>query len=265
MARGMVRGTVVSDRSEIVFVNVLVGGAGGDDGFALAKQLAAPRARILVAPGDRSVGRRLRRLIKAEQPDLLVIGLSGRGTLERGLLWSEVLATLNGGPCAVAIAPVGYAACGGGLGLIGVGYDGSRESERGLLVARELAGRYGARVKVLAVSSLQSIPYGESIPMSWLSREQRAVDAELARLGGFADAEDEVTYGEPREELVELSEHVDLLIVGSRGYGPLRRLVEGSVSSYLAERVRCPLLVLPGRARKKVEAEGSAVSRESHV
>lgn len=247
-----------------MFVNVLVGGAGGDDGLALAKQLAAPRARILVAPGDGSVGRRLRHLVKTEEPDLLVIGLSGRGTLERGLLWSEVLATLNGAPCAVAIAPVGYATR-GGLGLIGVGYDGSKESERGLLVARELAGRYGARVKVLAVSSLQSIPYGESIPMSWLSREQRAVDAELARLGGFADAEDEATYGEAREELVELGEHVDLLIVGSRGYGPLRRLVEGSVSSYLAERVRCPLLVLPRRARKKVEADGRTESRESHV
>jgi nucleotide-binding universal stress UspA family protein len=50
-----------------------------------------------------------------------------------------------------------------------------------------------------------------------LSSEQRAVDEKLTRLGGFSVAECEVTYGEPREELQKLGEHVDLLIIGARG------------------------------------------------
>lgn len=119
-------------------------------------------------------------------------------------------------------------------------------------------------MKVLAVSPLQSSPFGESIPIDWLSGEQRALDAELARLGGFSHAESEVTYGEAREVLEEFAERVDLLIVGSRGHGPLRGLIEGSVSGYLAERVPCPLLVLP-RARQEVVADARRESLPSRA
>jgi hypothetical protein len=41
---------------------------------------------------------------------------------------------------------------------------------------------------------------------------------------------------------------VDLLVVGSRGYGPLGRLIHGSTSLQLARSARCPLLVLPKAA-----------------
>ena len=35
------------------------------------------------------------------------------------------------------------------------------------------------------------------------------------------------------------------MIVGSRGYGPVLRLVHGSTSNYLLRHARSPLLVLP--------------------
>jgi nucleotide-binding universal stress UspA family protein len=60
-------------------------------------------------------------------------------------------------------------------------------------------------------------------------------------------------YGEPSDELLRLSEDVDLMVVGSRGHGPLGRLMNGSTSSYLAQRVHCPLLVVP--RPKVIEAE----------
>jgi hypothetical protein len=44
------------------------------------------------------------------------------------------------------------------------------------------------------------------------------------------------------------SASVDLLVVGSRGYGPLGRLVHGSTSNELARVSCCPLLVLPRAA-----------------
>ena len=56
-----------------------------------------------------------------------------------------------------------------------------------------------------------------------------------------------MTYGGPREELVQAGKELDLLIVGSRGYGPIGRLFHGSVSRYLAGHATCPLLVLPRR------------------
>jgi len=41
---------------------------------------------------------------------------------------------------------------------------------------------------------------------------------------------------------------VQLLVVGSRGYGPMKRLILGSTSDYLQRHARCSLLVLPRSA-----------------
>jgi nucleotide-binding universal stress UspA family protein len=51
-------------------------------------------------------------------------------------------------------------------------------------------------------------------------------------------------YGDPIEELTLYSASLDLLVIGSRGYGPLGRLVYGGVAQRLARTARCPLLVL---------------------
>jgi len=124
-----------------MFVNVVVGSdglEGGRDALALAEQLGAPRAAVVIAPGDDSVGRGLRRFAEIERADLIVIGSCQHGVFERATYRRRVLGTLHGAQCAVAIAPAGYAGRGGRVRLIGVGYDGSRESEHGLLVARDL-------------------------------------------------------------------------------------------------------------------------------
>jgi nucleotide-binding universal stress UspA family protein len=39
--------------------------------------------------------------------------------------------------------------------------------------------------------------------------------------------------------------HVDLLICGSRGYGPRRTVLLGGVFGRLAHSAACPLIVLP--------------------
>ncbi len=52
-------------------------------------------------------------------------------------------------------------------------------------------------------------------------------------------------YGLTGEELAAFSNQVDLLVVGSRGYGPAKRLVLGSTSNFLERHARCSLLVLP--------------------
>jgi nucleotide-binding universal stress UspA family protein len=55
-----------------------------------------------------------------------------------------------------------------------------------------------------------------------------------------------VSRGEPVETLVARTrEGLDLLVMGSRGHGPLRRVLFGSVSSELIDRAECPVLVLP--------------------
>jgi nucleotide-binding universal stress UspA family protein len=54
--------------------------------------------------------------------------------------------------------------------------------------------------------------------------------------------------------LVERSEQLDLLVCGSRGYGPLRSVLLGGVSRALAHHAHCPLLVVPRAARQEALA-----------
>jgi nucleotide-binding universal stress UspA family protein len=46
---------------------------------------------------------------------------------------------------------------------------------------------------------------------------------------------------------------VDLVVCGSRGRGPLRSLLLGSVSEQVASRVSCPIVIVPASARRPPE------------
>ena len=70
-------------------------------------------------------------------------------------------------------------------------------------------------------------------------------EAATSRLRSLGGVDGRVAVGVPGEELAAFGEELDLLVVGSRGYGPLRRLILGSTSQHLAHSGRCPLLVLP--------------------
>jgi nucleotide-binding universal stress UspA family protein len=71
-------------------------------------------------------------------------------------------------------------------------------------------------------------------------------NARLSKLPGVAGR---AVYGLAGEELAAFSKDVDLLVVGSRSYGPVKRLVLGSTSDYLERHARCSLLVLPRPAQ----------------
>jgi nucleotide-binding universal stress UspA family protein len=73
---------------------------------ALAGLPAAARWR-----GAASVGRGLHELAEALEADVLVVGMSRHGLLGRALLTDNTLAAVNRAPCAVAVAPAGYAHC----------------------------------------------------------------------------------------------------------------------------------------------------------
>lgn len=177
--------------------------------------------------------------------DLLVIGSSRRALLGRVLMGDDAMGALNGAPCAIAISPRGSIPVQRELREIGVGYDNSPESEQALAAARELAGRDGARINALWVVSLQDIRKERPIPADWPDTAESMVSRCRDLIHGLEGIGGDAVYGGPREELTELSRAVDLLIVGSRGCGPMHRLFHGSVSAYLLRHVACPLLVLP--------------------
>lgn len=213
--------------------------------------------------GSRSVGRGLHELAEREHADLLVVGSSRRGLLGRVLVSDDTRAALNGAPCAVAVAPAGYAAEPTVMREVGVGYDGSPESRHALEIAREIARGLGARLSAFTAVSAPSItfsttqpPLGNLIP--------KLVDEALEELESLDDVEPHAAYGPASEELALYSASLGLLVVGSRGYGPLGRLVHGSISLQLARSARCPLLVLP-RGASPAEPAGAHANQASYA
>ena len=197
-----------------------------------------------------SVGRGLHSLTETHAADLLVVGSHSRGLAGRVLVGDDTRASLNGASCAVAIAPRGYvaAAPAGGFATVGVGYDFSAESHAALVAARELAARDHARISALYVVSLPAWGYMAPMPGNWgeIVEEDRTEAAE--RVSSLEGVQATAVYGLPGEELAAFGNTVDLLVVGSRNYGPMRRLILGSTSNGLARHARCPLLVLPRTA-----------------
>jgi nucleotide-binding universal stress UspA family protein len=146
---------------------------------------------------------------------------------------------------------------------IGVGYDGSPESEHALAVARELASENGAKVSACEAITLPAhLLEGEGPADERIDRDLAVAREQLSSLG----VEPHVTYGYAAEELAVYGASVDLLIVGSRGYGPIGRLVHGSTSQRLAQTAGCPLLVLTRASRStegrdEVEADHEAAAQ----
>jgi nucleotide-binding universal stress UspA family protein len=163
------------------------------------------------------------------------------------------------------VAPAGYAQRGGRLETIGVGYDGSPESRAALDLARAVAEAAGAQLRVIDVvrAPAPTGPFAGYRP-EWIedarirrneaeARVQRAV----ADVGAIATGE--VVHGEPADELAFAGNSLDLLVTGSRNYGPIRRLMLGSTSSKLVHRAPCPVLV----ATRSVEDDPEAAAPAS--
>ncbi len=260
-----------------MFKSVIVGfdgGEGGRDATALADLLVSDGGRLtraFIDNGDPrawrgaippeeiadlahgqspSIGDGLHELAERIDADLLVVGSSRRGLLGRVLLGDDTQEALSGAPCAVAIAPLGFGGRERTIARIGVGYNGSPESEHALRVSRALARSLDARLAAFeAVAIPALVTLGAQAPVSIPSDEM--IHDALERLAKLPDVEPHATYGPAPAELERFSESVDLLVVGSRSHGPLGRVVHGSVTRGLARSSRCPLLVLTRGARER--------------
>jgi nucleotide-binding universal stress UspA family protein len=74
---------------------------------------------------------------------------------------------------------------------------------------------------------------------------ERAARDAVAQLDGGGLIEVDGFVDDPAQAIIGASEHLDLLVCGSRGYGPLRAVVLGGVSRRVAAEARCPVIVLP--------------------
>ena len=269
---------LVAADGELTLAHVLPGDAHANRGASAAYEAPeAERAEALLETtreetgveahlrwrGSSSVGRGLHELCELIGADLVAVGSSRRGLLGRVLIGDDTSAALNGAACSIAIAPTNYSQQPGAMCEIGVGYDGSPESEHALSVARMLAGASGAKLSALEAVSLPSDAFLG--PGAVDNTPRRLLADARGRIAALGDVEPRAAYGQPAEELALYSASLDLLIVGSRGYGPVGRLIHGSTSQQLAHSARCPLLVLTRTARPSATDEAAEHGRESRV
>jgi nucleotide-binding universal stress UspA family protein len=221
-------------------------------------------ARVQVST---SVPHGLHELAEAEHADLIALGSSHRGTVGRVLMGSIAGRLIEGAPCAVAVAPRGFAGRVTTLDRIGVAYDGSPESKVALRYAAELAEATGATLRLVAAveplifPAFVNVPAGDTYAEIVHARREmmeRAVDEAVATLPPGVQAATRVVEGEPVEAIVKAVEYgVDLLAVGSRAYGPVRRVLLGSASTRLLRVAPCPVLVTPRGLEQEPGAAGS--------
>ena len=200
---------------------------------------------------------------RKEQACLVVVGSSGRGRIGRVLPGSTAERMLHGGPCRRALAPHGYVRA--PLETIAVGFVDSPEGHAAPGAAHRLAARTGARLRVIAAvhpssafdaATAAGTPSRRGVALE--GHHRAAAEAALGRaidaLPAGVDIEFEVHVDDPADVLVRVSEHADLLVCGSRGYGPVRSVLLGGVSRRLVNGAGCPVLVLAREPQHPLES-----------
>ena len=74
---------------------------------------------------------------------------------------------------------------------------------------------------------------------------QEGLDTLVAGLPADVTADSVRLEGDPAGELAERSAGYDLMVTGSRGYGPIRSVLVGGVSGRLMRTAQCPVIVVP--------------------
>jgi len=185
---------------------------------------------------------------------MIVVGSAHKGARRRISTGSTGERLLHGAICPVAVAPRGWRErpSGEGVKRIGVAYLDAPEARVALQVAAGLVERTGAALTLYTVVAPRAEIFapvtgrdGEEAFMAAVREAARAaLDEALASIP--FEAADELLEGDVVDELAALDDHeCDLLVCGSRGYGPVRRVLLGGVARKLTRRAACPVMVVP--------------------
>lgn len=184
--------------------------------------------------------------------DLIVLSTHGRTGFARWLMGSVSERVLRVAPCSVLVVRGAPRAPMSSVQRVLVAVDLSEHSRRALEVAALIAVRLGAALEVLHVWALAFYADEGTGRAGLLDRMRETARAEL---DAFVDAttlpvgisiERSVVSGAPTAAISEhvASRHPDLLVLGTHGYGGVKRLVLGSVAEALARYADCATLVV---------------------
>ena len=239
--------------------------AEADHAREIERAAAAVSAEAEAIPSS-SPGRGLHELAEEIGADLVVVGSSHRSRAGQVLAGNVGTALLHGSPCSVAIAPHGYATGSDPqLAEIVVAYDGSPEAQMALEDAIALARPSEALLKLVTVAEPPVISYGKGGGSSqgWQTLKETVeatmrdrLEQATASIPDDVRLESVLVNDEPATALAQIARNDGaLLMLGSRAYGPLRRVLLGSVATKLARTAPCPLIVHPRPAKSAAPAE----------
>jgi nucleotide-binding universal stress UspA family protein len=186
------------------------------------------------------------------RPHLAVLGRRGLGGVERLLLGSVSLTAARHLACPVLVVQGPPRP----IQRIVVGVDGSEESQRAVDFVESLPLGPDVEVHLVAVAELL-VPTS----LSFAAREALRPDvAEVyrrqqgnlrdvlirtaSRFRGRPGVHTHTPVGDPARLLLEMAAHADLVVVGSRGLGAVRRLLLGTVSEKVLQHAPCPVLIV---------------------
>ena len=216
-----------------------------------------------------SAPRALHEAAEAVGAGLLVVGSTRRGAVGRVLPGSTAERLMHGAPCSIAVVPHGWQQR-GRIDPIGAAYAATEEGTEALRAAHALAGKAAATLRVVTVVNPVSPVFApieptrpardrtdvEDVEGLHEVQAEKAVRQALAAIGaaGVEVEIDSFVEDEPADAIVRVSEHLDVLVCGSRGYGPLRAVLLGGVSRRVVAEARCPVIVLPRGVKAPLEA-----------
>ena len=210
---------------------------------------------------SQSAARALQDAASDLQAGLLVVGSAHRGRIGRLVAGSVADGVLNGGGCPVALAPQGYERP-AAITQVGAAFADTPDGRSAVAFGGRIARAAGARLTV--VTAVPRVDWTGVAPPGRAYEEALGL-ARVAAARVAGTAADQLAAGvettvravseSPVDALTEASRQLDLLVCGSRGYGPVRRVLLGSVSRRLAHEAHCPLIVIP---RGPWEARGEA-------
>ena len=219
--------------------------------------LAEARARIpagipvaVRVTASASPARGLTELAETQHADLIVVG-SAKGAADDGRIGLARTAgrLLAGAPCAVAVAPPALRET-GPFHHVGIAVDGSAEAAAALQAGYVIARGNGSAVTLFSAMDEVTDPGRDDVLHARLAIQQR-LDAAAESAPSGVNPRVVFLHGSPGPKIAEACDGVvDLLICGSRSYGPVQRALLGSVSEELIARARHPVLVIPRQPGK---------------
>jgi nucleotide-binding universal stress UspA family protein len=230
-----------------------------DDATATARKMSRlldlPDERVEIAAiADPSVARGLHELAEQRHADLVIVGHTHSGRAGRVVPGATAERLLHGAPCPVAVVPEGFRdRPPAEPRRIGVAYTDSPESVAALAAAVSAARALGTRLEVISVLSptlYESAPMmGGPTPEKMRAEAQHYLQSQLQKIvNGLREeiwAEAVQLDGDPAERLAAHSAALDLLVMGSRGYGPMHAVLAGGVSGRVTREAHCPVIVVP--------------------